>query len=70
MLFVWTILVIPAHGQAKRAQVPNELMGHRFLILNTVIRVNQIEAARDCNEGFDERYLHKLGPVKLQYGNL
>ena len=37
---------------------PNQLMGHRFLTLNSVIRVNQIEVARDRNEGFDERALH------------
>ncbi len=36
----------------------DRLMGHRFLTLNTVIRVNQIEVARDRNEGFDERSLH------------
>ncbi|HMA18457.1 MAG TPA: DUF3863 domain-containing protein, partial [Thermoanaerobaculia bacterium] len=34
------------------------LMGRRFLTLNTVIRVNQIEVARDRNEGVDERALH------------
>jgi hypothetical protein len=28
--------------------------GGRFLTLNTVIRVNQIEAARNLNEGDDE----------------
>jgi len=33
-------------------------MGHRFLTLNTVIRVNQIEVARDRNEGADERAVH------------
>jgi len=34
------------------------LMGHRFLTFNTVIRVNQIEVARDRNVGEDERALH------------
>lgn len=34
------------------------LMGQRFLTLNTVIRVNQIEVSRDRNEGVDERTLH------------
>jgi hypothetical protein len=32
--------------------------GERFLTLNTVIRVNQIEAARNLNEGDDEAALH------------
>jgi hypothetical protein len=32
--------------------------GGRFLTLNTVIRVNQIEAARNLNEGEDEAAVH------------
>ena len=42
---------------------PDELIGHRFLTFNTVIRVNQIEVARDRNVGFDERELHT--PAKV-----
>ncbi len=34
------------------------LMGHRCLTFNSVIRVNQIEVARDKNVGHDERSLH------------
>jgi len=34
------------------------LMGNRFLTFNAVIRVNQIEVARDKNVGEDERSLH------------
>lgn len=34
------------------------LMGNRFLTFNCVIRVNQIEVARDRNVGEDERSLH------------
>lgn len=37
---------------------PDQLTGHRFLTINTVIRVNQIEVSRDRNEGVDERNLH------------
>ena len=37
---------------------PNQLLGHRFLTFNTVIRVNQIEVARDKNVGQDERRDH------------
>jgi len=37
---------------------PNQLMGHRFLTFNTVIRVNQIEVARNKNVGEDERKDH------------
>ena len=36
----------------------DKLMGHRYLTFNTVIRVNQIEVARDKNVGEDERELH------------
>lgn len=43
---------------AQHKAVSRELMGHRFLTLNTIIRVNQIEVSRDRNEGFDERHLH------------
>jgi hypothetical protein len=39
-------------------EVPETLMGHRYLTLNTFIRVNQIEVARDRNEGVDERDCH------------
>ena len=35
-----------------------ELQGNRFLTINTVIRVNQIEVARDKNVGVDEREWH------------
>jgi hypothetical protein len=45
-------------GQVQCAQVPDELMGHRYLTFNTVIRVNQIEVARDRNMGKDEREVH------------
>jgi hypothetical protein len=38
--------------------VPETIMGQRFLTLNTVIRVNQIEVSRDRNEGGDERQHH------------
>ena len=35
-----------------------ELEGNRFLTINTVIRVNQIEVSRDKNVGADEREWH------------
>jgi len=41
-----------------KSQKSNELIGHRFLTFNTVIRVNQIEVARDRNVGQDERKDH------------
>lgn len=54
LLSAWII----SFAQEQRIPVPAELMGHRYLTLNTVIRVNQIEVARDRNDGFDERHLH------------
>jgi hypothetical protein len=42
----------------NKPDAPKELMDHRFLTLNTVVRVNQIEVARDQNEGTDERDIH------------
>ena len=35
-----------------------EVQGNRFLTINTVIRVNQIEVTRDKNVGVDEREWH------------
>jgi hypothetical protein len=52
-------------GQTQRARTPAELMGHRFLTLNTVVRVNQIEVARNRNEGVDERSQHTPERIEL-----
>ncbi len=49
------VLALAAISGCRRA---DRLMGHRFLTLNSVIRVNQIEVTRDRNEGADERVLH------------
>ncbi|MDR0844128.1 MAG: DUF3863 domain-containing protein [Tannerella sp.] len=57
-MIVFVLAVFSAEGQTKQQQVPAELMGHRYLTFNTVIRVNQIEVARDKNEGVDERNEH------------
>jgi len=40
--------------------MPSSVTGHRFLTLNTVVRVNQIEVTRDRNEGEDESAIHTL----------
>ncbi len=50
-------------GLAASAAEPSSesrltVKGGRFLTLNTVIRVNQIEAARNMNEGTDEAAVH------------
>jgi len=43
---------------AASPEKPLTVKGGRFLTLNTVIRVNQIEAARNLNEGEDEAAIH------------
>ncbi len=48
----------PAAWAQGNGQVPDQLMGHRFLTFNTIIRVNQIEVARDKHIGYDERADH------------
>jgi hypothetical protein len=44
--------------------LPPSVTGHRFLTLNTVVRVNQIEVTRDRNEGVDESAIHTLENAK------
>jgi hypothetical protein len=43
---------------AAQPETPLRVDGHRFLTLNTVVRVNQIESARDRNVGKDEAAIH------------
>lgn len=45
-------------AQQKPDTSVEKLMGNRFLTFNTVVRVNQIEVARNRNVGEDERALH------------
>jgi uncharacterized protein DUF3863/uncharacterized protein DUF3864 len=53
-----------AYGQVNNTAKDPALMGHRFLTFNTVIRVNQIEVARNKNVGADERESHTPERVK------
>lgn len=55
---VWCGSLSSLKGQSKGEPTPAVLMGNRFLTLNTIIRVNQIEVSRDRNEGLDERSEH------------
>jgi hypothetical protein len=54
------LLFFPATYLRAQTETAKEvpLMGNRFLTLNTVIRVNQIEVSRDRNVGEDERSMH------------
>lgn len=47
-----------ASAQSRKPLSGITLMGNRFLTINTVIRVNQIEATRTRNLGHDEHKLH------------
>jgi hypothetical protein len=53
---------IAIHGiaiaETSPPKAPEKLMGHRFLTLNTVVRVHQIEVTRDSFEGPDESSVH------------
>ncbi|WP_460687561.1 DUF3863 domain-containing protein [Niabella aquatica] len=55
---VFLLVTVAAFGQKSKTGSGNDLMGNRFLTLNTVIRVNQIEVSRTRNVGEDERALH------------
>ncbi len=56
---VFCLILITLVGQgSSKINKKNKLMGERFLTFNTVIRVNQIEVARDRNVGHDERKDH------------
>ncbi len=52
------LLTLVVQGSSKKEIEQKKLLGHRFLTFNTVVRVNQIEVARDKNVGEDERKQH------------
>ena len=61
LLFSFLLLNIiscPEYANGFEHQKQLKLAGNRFLTFNAVIRVNQIEVARDRNVGHDERVLH------------
>jgi hypothetical protein len=53
-LLLWGAFLSNGANKSK----PVSLMGNRFLTFNAIVRVNQIEVARDKNVGEDERSLH------------
>lgn len=55
---IWCVLPAQLNTFNQQKFKADQLMGHRFLTFNTVIRVNQIEVSRNQNEGVDERSLH------------
>lgn len=57
------LLSLVGHGSSKKDSEQKKLLGQRFLTFNTVVRVNQIEVARDKNVGEDERTQHTPSQV-------
>jgi hypothetical protein len=52
-------------GSASRAEAGQGLLGNRFLTFATVVRVRQIEVARDQAEGPDESGVHTPAEARL-----
>jgi hypothetical protein len=44
---------------------PTKLSGNRFLTLNTIVRVNQIEVTRKANHGQDESSIHTVAEAEV-----
>ena len=65
-LLSFSILLL--QSATPKSLKPKTLIGNRFLTFNTVIRVNQIEVARDKNVGEDERKDHTPARV-IQFRN-
>ena len=58
LIFCFIFSTFFLYSATPKSLKPKQLIGHRFLTFNTVIRVNQIEVARDKNVGQDERKDH------------
>jgi len=62
-MFRFLLLLIMSSSLAFAAE-PTQLMGNRFLTLNTMVRVNQIEVTRDTSHGEDESSVHTAAEAK------
>lgn len=64
----WALVQILLSGTNAQSQEQPSLrasvMGGRFLTINTVVRVNQIEVSRDRTAGEDESAIHTLAHAK------
>ena len=56
------LLAVILIGSVVRGEVPSQLMGTRFLTLNTIVRVNQIEVARDTNVSAQRMGVGRIWP--------
>ena len=65
-LFLFVLPCSFVAGQPVAGErMPPSVMGNRFLTINTVVRVNQIEVTRDSNAGEDESAIHTLDNARL-----
>lgn len=60
-----SLLAVVFAGSVARGEVPSQLKGHRFLTLNTVVRVQQIEVTRDISHGEDESSAHSPAEARV-----
>lgn len=60
-----SLLAVVFAGSLARGEVPSQLKGHRFLTLNTVVRVKQIEVTRDISHGEDESSVHSPAEARV-----
>ena len=56
------IWIVPSEAQSQPQQ--QQLIGQRFLTLNTIARVRQIEVTRDTAQGPDESIVHTTAEAK------
>lgn len=59
------LLAVISFGSVAPGEVPSQLKGHRFLTLNTVVRVQQIEVTRDTSHGEDESSVHSPAEARV-----
>ncbi len=59
------ILAVVFLSALVHAAEPIKLLGNRFLTLNTIVRVNQIEVSRTTSHGRDESEIHSAAEAQI-----
>lgn len=65
MKTILTVLTLGLLAPAVQADERQELMGRRFLTLNTIVRVRQIEVTRNTAHGPDESGIHTTAEARV-----
>jgi hypothetical protein len=68
LLFCCSVITCISHADSLTPPSPvgqGELMGQRFLTLNTIVRVRQIEVTRDTAHGPDESSVHTSAEARV-----